>query len=384
MPLTPEEELELLELEEAEAQGAEASPGVMSRLGEAAQAVFTGSGPAADRMRAMPPSQMTGAESLDKAVTGTPPLAMPIGAAPAVLQKLAGLFSNTARGRAAAGGVQGAVQGAMDNPQDRLAGAAKGGLIGGGVGVASEGIAKLLGKVGDVGMQAAVGRKKYTPGVGTTLADEGVVGTRGMMQGQVKNKLASRGAELEELAGQSDKAINVGPEALELGENAMRGVSVPGSGMSPQDLPKAQAINEFVDDMAMRGSESPVQALARRRAAGNRAYSGREDPLKSLIGQLSKQEQQVYSSALKEAVPEIAPVDKAYGALKRAQTGLDAEIALPRSLMGLVSTGANVLPGGSLGLSLAGQAGVRGGRVAKGFNNPALRYALLKAFNKKE
>jgi hypothetical protein len=374
MALTEAEELELLELEEAEMQSAP-EQGFMDRMRSSLEKGIANYKP------------KTGKENLDAAVTGTPPLAMPLAAAPAVLQKVAGVFGNTATGRALGGGVQGGIQGALDNPSDRLAGAARGAAIGGAMGVASEGIGKLLTKGGDVGMQAAVGRKKYTPGVGTTLADEGIVGTKSMMTNQVNKGLASRAGQMEDLAEQATQAgqsINVGADALSMGDDAAKNFRVPGAQPSPNDVPKLSAVNEFVDDMAMRGAETPVQALARRRAAGQRSYAGREDPLQSLIGKLSKGEQQTYSKALKEAIPEIAPVDQAYGALARARKGLEAEPSIPKSVMGALSAGLNIVPGGSLGMSLAGQAATKGGQGVQQFSNPALRDALLKALNKED
>lgn len=363
-------------------------------------------------------------------IAGTPPLAMPMAAAPALLQKAAGLMSNTASGRVVGGGVQGAMQGAIDNPGDRASGALKGGLIGGALGAGSEGIAKLLKGGGDVAMQAAVGRKKYTPGVGTTLADEGIAGTKSMMRGQVKRGLENRGSQMKSLTSEADNiSIDSAPIASRLREQRLRDPSmggtlpadapmlepgvyfqptrlgvkksegfgeltegiipngplreleppVMGPSASPSDVAKINKANEFISEVGSRGVESPSLALERRMAAGGRAYGGREDPLQSLLGKLSKGEQAAYSDALKSAIPEIAPVDKAYGALARAKSGLEAEPSLPKSLMGMISTGAHVLPGGSLGLSLGGQAATKAGRAAGSINSPVTRSALIDA-----
>jgi hypothetical protein len=89
------------------------------------------------------------------------------------------------------------------------------------------------------------------------------------------------------------------------------------------------------------------------------------------MSQLSKREQQLYSSALKEAGgPEMVKADAAYAALKKAEKALSEEPSLPRSLMGLASLPATAIPGAGLGASLIGQAGVKGGKLAE-FLRPA-------------
>lgn len=313
-------------------------------------------------------------------VGGTPPMVMPAGAVPKGLMKAAELINRTLPGRVAASGVQGAVEGAIANPNDRMAGAAQGGVAGLGLGAAGEAAGKVAGLVGDTAMQAAVGRKKYTPGVGTELADEGIIGTRGMMRNQVKKGLENRGSQLEELAKKASESGlkgDVGIQALEMGDKAMKaiggGSNIP---IAKADLPKSQAIEEFTQELATRAPETPSQMLARRRAAGSRAYRGKEDPLQSLIGQMSKEEQAMYSQKLKELVPEIAPVDAKYAALKRAQAGLDAEASIPKSLMGVASLGANTIPGGAASLSALGQIATKGGQAA---SSPLTRQTLLEA-----
>lgn len=295
-------------------------------------------------------------------------------------------------GRIGAGAVQGAATGALEDPNpeqsgaqlgDRMTNAAKGAGLGLGLSAAGEGIGALLRKGGDAAMQIAVGRKKYTPGVGTTLADEGVWGTKGMMSGQVANKLDQRGQEISDLAKQVPAGSIDSPNIA----GAIRGkasspLTVPGGNPSTSDLDKLSTINQFADDIASRGAESGEQALARRIAAGQRSYRGKEDPLQSLIGGLSKQEQQQYSSALKTAhqaatgSDAMSVADSAYGALKRAQKGLDEDPSLPRSLFQALSIPATHIPGGSIGASTVGQAATKLGQTTA---NPQMRQGLLDA-----
>lgn len=302
-------------------------------------------------------------------VAGMPPMAIPAAALPKAVGKVAEVLNSTAPRRIATAAAQGY---ATDG--------AKGALLSGGTALGGEGLGKLLRGGGDVAMQAAVGRKKYTPGVGETLADEGIVGTERMMKGQVANKLGKRAEQMHEIAGEiPEGAIDPAKIGQEVFDESARPFQVPGSQPSAADLPKLQAAEDFTQDIMSRGPESGPQALARRIAAGQRSYRGSEDPLKSLIGQMSKGEQVKYSQALKGAdkTGKLPEVDKAYGALKRAEKSLDQEATLPKSLFQLFSTGANVVPGGALGLSAAGQAAVKGGQAAQGATSAPLRQLLL-------
>jgi cation transport regulator ChaB len=274
---------------------------------------------------------------------------------------------------------EGALLGAAQAPEgQRGIGALLGGSIQGGM----SGIGKLLGKTGDVSMQAAVGRKKYTPGVGTELADQGVIGTKRMMSGQVANRLGTVGKEMADIA-ETIPSVNsraIGKELLDeaMGPYTGGGIVQP----SARDLEAVKTIQEFADDVASRGSEKGRQALARRSAAGSSAYSARSDlPKQNLMSQLSKKEQQLYSKALKEAGgPKMAKADTSYAALKKAEKALAEEPSLPRSLMGLASLPATVLPGAPIAASAIGQAGVKGGRLAE-FLAPISRQAASSAMS---
>ena len=296
--------------------------------------------------------------------------------APEAISKLANFLNASAPRRVAAS----AVQGAVTNPDDPLAGAAKSAAFSAG----GETVAKLLKAPGDVAMQAGVGRRKYSPGVGTELADEGVWGTRGMMKGQVNKGLERTGSTLHELADEiPDAPINAPQMGRNIAQGAAKPMAVPGGAPSSADIPKIEKIREFGEDVASRGMETGPQALARRIAAGQRGYRGKEDPLQSLLGQLSKQEQIQYSQGLKGAheaatsTSRFADTDRRYGALKRAQSSLNEDITIPRSLMGLLSQSAHAIPGGSLTLSTIGQAATKAGQAADKVNNPLLRQALL-------
>lgn len=275
--------------------------------------------------------------------------------------------------QAAEGGLLGAAQ----SPDDRLKGFLTGGALQGGI----AGVGKAVGKIGDVGMQIAVGRKKYTPGVGTELADAGVVGTQRQMQNQVARGLKSSGEEMGRIASEIQQPIN----ASKIGQEISSEASAPYTGggiINPaaRDAEAIKAIQEFGQDVSSRGQEPAIEALARRRAAGSSAYSAKSgEPKQNVMSQLSKREQQKYSEALKEADPRMVPVDTRYAALKKGEKALNEEPTLPRSLLGLASMTSKSIPGGSLATSAASQAAVKGGRGLEQFLAPMSRQIATSA-----
>lgn len=269
------------------------------------------------------------------------------------------------------GALEGGALGAAQSPDDRLKGFLTGGAIQGGM----AGVGQALGKAGDIGMQLAVGRKKYTPGVGTELADQGLAGTRGMMKGQVEKRLGTVGDEMQQAASAIPE-IDSRTLGQELGKKAASpytggGIIAP----SGRDAEALSTIGEFADDVASRGMETGAQALARRRAAGSSAYSARSDlPKQNLTSQLSKSEQQMYSDALKQAGGEpMIAADRSYAALKKAQKGLGEEA--PLTGFGALSRPISTV-GGALPTSIVSQGAVKGGKLAD-FLAPLSRQAAV-------
>lgn len=282
--------------------------------------------------------------------------------------KLSGLVGSTLEG-----GAMGAAQAPSD---DRLAGFLKGGAIQGGLGV----LGKMAGGLGDRLMQVAVGRKKYTPGVGTTLADQNLIGTKKMMAGQTEQGLTDA---YEQMLKSAEGAAPI--DSRSIGNEVYNDYTSPMTGRgrmipSSSDVPRINQAQEFADDIRSRGQEPATIALERRKAAGKRAYSEKQESVakSTPIGDLSKREQIKYSQALKDADPtgQMAVADTKYAALKRAERGLNEEAPLPKSIMGAMSYGADKLPGGALATSVAGQAGVKGGRLAQ-FLAPLARQAAV-------
>lgn len=280
-------------------------------------------------------------------------------------------------GRIVGGALEGGITGAAQAPEgDGLAGFFKGAALQGGLGVAG----KALGKGGDIAMQIAVNRRKYTPGVGTQIADEGLWGTQSSMRGQVQDGLTDSYEQMLRSA-EGAKPIDsrvIGNQVYDDATNALtgHGTIIPSS----SDVPKINQAREFADDIRSRGQVSGPQALKYRAAAGKRAYSEKQESVarETPIGKLSKKEQILYSDALKNAdeTGKLREADARYGSLKRAERGLEEEMTLPKSVMGAASMGANKLPGGALAASSVGQLGVKGGKLSE-FLAPLARQAAV-------
>lgn len=195
---------------------------------------------------------------------------------------------------------------------------------------------ELLGKgprkLGDTLMQKAVGLKKYIPGLGENLANEGLIGTRGMLQNQVTKGLASRGQEIGDLAKSIPGEISNQAVADKIGDLAGRRMTSGGI-IPPEESKNIGQIlgkaREVLQSPPMSGeAQAEMRAIAGRRARELGAY--RTNPSAALKSQLAGAEQagrsealkQAYSSAFPEAPNALAEADQAYGALSKAQSGL--------------------------------------------------------------
>jgi hypothetical protein len=242
--------------------------------------------------------------------------------------------------------LEGGVAGAAQSPDDRLGGFLKGGLIQGGLSTAG----KIAGPIGDRAMQFAVGRKKFTPGVGNELADAGLWGTKGMMRDQVASKADDAWKSMESAA-ENVPAVN----SRQIGQDIYTESTRPLTGggtikPSSRDVPLMAKNRAFAEDIASRGQETGEQALARRGAAGKSAFSAVTDqPLQKEVAKLSKMEQAKYSA------------DNRYSALKRAEKPLNEEERIG-GLGDLVSATAKHLSAPIA--SAVGQVGTKGGALA--------------------
>lgn len=270
------------------------------------------------------------------------------------------------------------------------------------MGVGGQMLGSAAGAAGDSLMQRAVGRTKITPGVGEELADQGIWGTRGMMKNQVSgakkniynqmNDMASRANGFDNYRNSTDVANGV----RKIGNNIDFGETT-----SSLDRPTLNSIESAAGDIEGRGWEDPKTMLGRRRAAGDRVPPAGWDkkiPEQALKGAISKAEQQGYSSALKNAIPEIAPLDTTYSALAKAGAGLnkDASLgALPKyGIPGAAAAGGAIFggaPGAAaaaglgylsttpLGMSSLGRAGVAAGQYSPGISAEAIDALIRKS-----
>jgi len=231
---------------------------------------------------------------------------------------------------------------------------------------------------GDRAMQAAVGRKKFTPGVGEELADAGLIGTREGMRQQVKKKIAETGGKMQSAAAGHPNMISSQPVADAVRDIARR-KTVNGN-VSILDQPAVTRIGEAATDIDARGMEGAQDLLKRRGIAGNRVPDtawANIDPAQALTHQISKAEQMASSRLLKENIPDMIPLDKRFAALARARSALNPDqrlggMSMPTSPTSLLTS----IPGSSLGLSTIGQGAVKAGQAGR-YMTPAMIRLIL-------
>lgn len=221
------------------------------------------------------------------------------------------------------------------------------------------GLNKIPGKL----MSSAVGLKKYIPGVGESLMDQGVIGTKGMMAEQVGTKLgeqeAAKQALLKDLPGTVDSQ-EVADSVKQLSDR----YQTPG-GIIPRVVkPEFQKVRGAVVDIANRGPVSAPEAGKLASIAGNLGYRG-DKPVQKLEGIIGQREhagyregiEKLYSQANPGQPNEVANTYQKLSSLIKAKRGLAAPetsaVSIP-SRLGL----------GSLIGGLPGATAAYGSRVA--------------------
>lgn len=208
-----------------------------------------------------------------------------------------------------------------------------------------------LTKIPDKLMQMAVGAKKYIPGMGTKLIDEGVVGTKGMMQKQVGQKLAQRGAELDKAVTSIPGKVESAPIAAEvsaLGEK----YQTPGGIIPDAVKPEYEKVINAANDVASRGAVDPKEALALKRIAGGIGYK-EGDPLAKLISRIAQKEERGYANALEQGYAKANPTGP--NAVQEANESLSALIGAKKGLTRPESLRGSFKPINSLYKATAGQ-----------------------------
>lgn len=195
------------------------------------------------------------------------------------------------------------------------------------------GLGGLLRNAGNSLMQKSVGASKVIPGLGEQFAQQGLIGTKGMMAGQVDRGLASSGQKIGELSSQIPNPVSQDAVANNVAELANKKMT-PSGFVRPED--KAE-VDELLSKAQHFATSEPLpggEMAARRANSGTAAREmGRykDNPSLRMQGKVAEAEQAGYSEALKKAYadsfpgsPEaLADADKQYSVLSTAKSHLD-------------------------------------------------------------
>lgn len=312
--------------------------------------------------------------------------------------------------RAATGAAQGFGMGAAYNPgdkpgvvdpvqgEDRLKSGGLMALLGG----AAPAVSSFAGGLGDFLMQKSVGLKKYIPGAGKTLANEGLWGTKGMMENQVESGLQRRGSEIGTLAKDLGD-VSTSPVADRLQAKADKLVGPDGT-LHPDNQKEYDMLQDAIAESGKTSSVSGDVAAFRRSDAGSRARKAgayRDNPSETMKAQIASTEQGGYSQAMKDKYAEnnpgqpnaLADADSAYGTLSKARATQSKPSQIPYSMLGLaaktgIGAGLGYAAGGAtgalagaalgtpLGLSSGGRATIGASKAIDATAVPALRAML--------
>lgn len=277
---------------------------------------------------------------------------------------------------------------------------------------------KGLSKAGDRLMQKAVNAKEYVKGMGTRMADEGLIGTKGMMKGQIASKLPKREAELTNATRQVKGMVRptrawrdllAKGDAYRPSSHVGREIPIPS-----ENQPFINMSQQRAEEALARGSLTPMEAIDTARKVAKPAYSANGTPLDAFKHELSQAE----AIALKDAVKEMADAQGIPGvrnALTSEQTLITARNGLnrPESLnemlirtMARGGVGAGIgafagsqeggLPGGiggaltgaaattPMGLSLMGQFAAQGGKVFPRLSPMAISAMIKESMKEKK
>ncbi len=313
---------------------------------------------------------------------GAAGLVMPAEAAPEALQGIASYLGKSGMARVGANTALGAGQGAYNNPEDRAGGALKGGAAAGLMSGAGEAASGMLGKASDYLMQRAVGTRKNIPGVGNSLADQGLFGTKNRMLGQVEDKLPMEEANLQELVSSLKGNVDskdIADAVMKHGEKFVSPSGMTLNSVAP-DLEKVtQAAGQF--DPSVLGAEGPTRGLnpqdllSLKRQGDWAGYTASGNPASATDAEVGR-----------------AIADKSRGLLSDMSGGETAEtlgrekaLILAKKALEKPETihqgaGSSLffgkVPGSSLLGSAAGQAARKGGQAASLFANPAVTQSL--------
>lgn len=233
----------------------------------------------------------------------------------------------------------------------------------------TEWLGSKAGKVPDYLMQKAVGMKKYIPGVGSELLDQGIMGSKGQMRGQIGSALDTQGQRLENAVQGLDGTVDSQGVADKVSGNLNKYST--STGIVPEQVrPEFDRVSEIAGDIADRGPVSPKDALKLKRIAGSVGYK-EGNPLTKLDSRLAQDEGAEYGGQLEKLYSDQNPglpnqvqdANSKLTALLRGQKALSTpETITKSSLLGdAVAGGAGMAVGGPAGAA----AGVAVRRLAQ-------------------
>lgn len=277
-------------------------------------------------------TKLDAAHDANPPIQGNPPLAIPAAAAPQKLLQFAEFLGATGPRRIIAG----AAQGAASNPEHPIGGAA----IGGGLALAGEGANKSA----DWLMQKSIGKRGYEAGLGNKLVDEGLVGTRDMMEGQTAKNMGRAAGKMQSAVEGIPGPISSSPASKNIMELAeQRSLPVSGNPEPSNASAHVDRILERAAEAEARGEVHPQNAWQYGKISGKLGYGRTGEPLNSLEAQINQAEQAGYSKALQETSPEFAEGAKSYAANATANSALQKD-PMGRSLVDALAGTASVLP----------------------------------------
>lgn len=250
----------------------------------------------------------------------------------------------------------GGAQGALQDPQEgqsRLGNAATGAVVGGGISAGLEGVAGAAGSGADKLMQWATDMRKNNPGVGTSLIDQGIWGTKAGMASQVDSKLAQEEDNLQQTVSSLKGTVNSKEIADAVGNKAKQ-FTLPSTGQgSPFSQGELDKVRGMSDNLSKIGDLSAPDLLALKRQGDYQGYTASGNPATSTEASMGRAGANAAREALKNMSPEAADSLMKERALILAQKGLDKPDTIHQGVGSSLFFGK--VPGSSLAGSMAAQ-----------------------------
>lgn len=302
-----------------------------------------------------------------------------------------------------AGGAQGFIEkpaGDEFNLPERLQNAKNSAIIAG----LLQGGAAAGGKAGDWLMQKAVGAREYIPGLGTKIADEGLIGTKGMMEGQVDDALPEARAVTNSAAAAMPGRFSPYESAKSVSDyikSKLPTANLPAESM-PQNVEEAREGAKRLWGIVGRPDMTGAEALDASRKIGTQAY--REgDPMAgikatlnridagSIKGQLKNASEAVKSGLAREATLETAKNSLSAPATMADYARMAGKGAGAMGALGAAGYAADGKEGAATGMALGALGStsvaksVAGQALTKAMQaNPAITAAILDSIARKK